>query len=218
MRLLPIIGIISLASVLASCASVGTQREALAAPATPCCGAIAASPAVALTASGVKIQVADSDPIAAFSTGNSHYRVLDLGAVHPARIAVRPVWQMTNVYTGGGSWGPVFFASVTFLSADRQVLSTVAGNGAPDRITDCGKDHNCGIGAATFAVPEGARYAVIHTAQDLVGATRSTQVPGNSIGQTMMVGKSFVTVGAGQPVMIRTIGMSTGQVEVVPAN
>jgi hypothetical protein len=105
---------------------------------------------------------------------------------------------------------------VTFLSEDRQYISTASLDLIPTATVErCAADRHCSIGILTAPVPAAARFAVIHTPTIRVGVRQVTPLPGKSADQTYMIGKSFVTLGGGTPV-VRTIGMSTGEVEVLP--
>jgi hypothetical protein len=172
-----------------------------------------------LMTSPVKLEVTDDVPPIAFATGNSHYALIDLGKLgqRPRYLGIRPGVTLTNVFTAGGSWAPKIIPVVTFLSEGGASISTVETSdvGAPP--LPCETSFGCGMHTVSVAVPEAARYAVIHTDQRRLGETRSEPMVGGTgptQGTMIRVGAVFVPVGGGDVPMSRTIRMATGKLEV----
>lgn len=200
---------------LSGCASVDGQRAALA-DAAPCCAAIPAGGITSMKASPVTVTLDERAPVAAFSTGNSRYRVLDLGGLQemPPAFAIRSTGTVTNVYAGGQSWGPVVYPAATFLDAQRQVLGTFTEDRPANPSLDCQALLHCGFAMIVVTPPARARYLVLHTPYAKVGQTRVEPVPGRAVAERMLVVGTTPVIVPGGTAALRTIGMSTGDLEV----
>jgi hypothetical protein len=207
--------LVALGVLVGGCASVDAQRASLAI-AVACCSSVADTNIEPMTSSTMSLVIDERAAVGTFAVGNSRYRILDLSRLpaRPAVLSVKSVGTVTNVYTGGKSWAPVFYPAVTFLNSQKETLVTVSEDKPQNPSLSCKALLHCGFAIINVEVPAEASFVVLHTPFDKVGQTREEALPGKTSDQTYLIGGTFVTIPGGSAPALRTIGMSVGELEV----
>lgn len=202
-------------AMVMGCANVDQQRELLDRPGA-CCTAITDAPATPISSAPQVIRISATDPIGEFPEGKSRFKVLALPANASQStqvIKLRAMTQFTKVFSGGGSWAPYFHPAVTFLDANRNVVSTVVATEDPPKPDGCGPHFGCAIVEVEAPVPAAARYVVIHQPQKLLGKTRDQIGFGVQREQTLYAAGALIRIGEGAPGR-RVIVMAEGDISV----
>lgn len=204
---------LALASCFTGCASVQMQRDALT-QAKPCCNSYSDLPIEQFPPVGEELEITERTPVFDFLTGRSRFRAFELPALDEAaaRLSVTALGQATGVYSGGKSWQPYFHPAVTFLNAEKAMISTYTEDNPAAPPDTCGALFGCGVAILMMKIPQDAKYVVIHTPFEKVGETKIEQLSGGLIEHTILIGNVPMTT-YGMPTH-RTIGMSTGVIAV----
>lgn len=199
---------------LSGCATTETFQDD-STGAVSCCASYAELATRALPEEGLSLEIRSSDPFFDFATGRSRFAVLQLPAKLPGsgKMLVIPTGRGVAVGMDISLSQAYFHPALTFLDADKKVLSTFLQDVLTGPVPGCDKDIPCGVTLIQADIPANARFVAIHSPSHMVGRQREQLLGGNNPGIAVMVSGIYVPIPGG-PRKVRAIGTTTGTLEV----
>ena len=197
---------------LGGCTTTATQQTDMSA-APLCCKSYQELQSKALPAEGMAVHIGPTDPAFNFPAGLSRFAVLELPAKLPGGEKIMVIPTITTVNVGGMAWAGYFHPVLTFLDANKNVISSFTEDVLTGPAPGCGTAIPCGATLIQTDIPANARFVALHSPSEMVGRKQEQLLGGRDPTYLFPVGGFFIPMGGGLR-RIKAFGTAMGKLEV----